>query len=144
MTPATYGTARPRQRAARLGELPGPTYEVTARIVDQTALDGSALDTPAALTFSTDGTSGSNSDPAATGATGLSSADRAAAAARAVAAAMARDGAATGSSTGGAGSGGLYPGPGGLPLSLPPIPKSYLLWGLAAVAAVVVVAGARK
>ena len=112
----------PDRRRSRIGQA---SYEATARIVSQTAEDGSPLDTPLELSRCAPGEE-CQSLP-------MTSAERAAAADRAIAAAMARDGADTGGDTGGNGSGGFYPFGGGLPLKLPTLPKplKYLLIALA-------------
>jgi hypothetical protein len=126
MQPAPFN--QPSQDNA--GWLP-PNYEVSARIISQTQLDGSPLDTPADLNFG-DGGTASTANP--------STAERAAMAARAVTAAAARDSLLP---TGAGGSGGLNPFSTAQLPGLPDLGK-YLLIGLLAVGGIFVVTEGRR
>jgi hypothetical protein len=136
----TFGEQRRRRQVSRLGVIVSnqsapfvQDYEVSARIVSQTQEDGSPLDTPLELsTCENGGPCGS----------GMASDDRAAAAVRAVAAAEARDGAATG----GNGSGGFWPFPGGLPFHLPKLPNGseYVFWALVGAAGLYVLSQGKR
>jgi hypothetical protein len=109
-----------RRALPRLAAADPQQYEVTARIISQTDLDGNPIDTPLVLTADCVpdlGTCG----------TAMSSDDRAAAAARSAAKAQAGDEARAGGPTGGAGSGGMYPGQGGLPFHVPTLTQGLAL-----------------
>ncbi len=119
------GESARRPNVARITGTDGQTYEVSARIVSSSQIDGSPYDTPIQITTDASGT-GTGSNPAAgLPVTPLNPIDlmpRPANPAADSAAGNTAGNAASnraGAPTGGNGSGGIYPGPGGLPFNIP-------------------------
>lgn len=108
------------------GIAPDGTYDVTARIVDQTTIDGQPLDSPAELATDPSGSGFLSSITNTTGTTGSSSPGQS------------KSGTAA---TDNPGKGGLLPG--GLPIQLPFTAPSWIVWALAA-AGIVFVLEARQ
>jgi hypothetical protein len=107
------------------GIAPDGTYDVTARIIDQTTLDGQPLDSPAELATDASG-SGLQSSFSNTGSAGSQSPS-----------------ASGQSTTSNPGQGGLLPG--GLPITLPwKTAPNWLIWAIAAAGGFLVLEVARR